>query len=328
MNPFKHLFSSPSRAEVMGIVIVGFIFTAGIAGGTAVVITRNAASSSDATVADDTTTTSAVQAEAETSTTTAEEPATPTAPATRPVTRPVSPPPNPTATAATTPPAQPATTSTTALVPPSLTGLTVRPANWYASWTYSDAVSLSWTTSGTVDGVTITYGTTTLNSTGGATLVTGLTPDTDYTFSVAAFNQAGESPSLTAMVHTRPDTAPVLSSIVKRDEGSFLVSAPDLSSAFVYLVVPGIDTAEHPPQPVCSSYSQEGQNQAECVFTGLDAGHWQIHSIRIVNKAGRSTSYFRNGRLVEYNLAAGSATTVAGPYQKSTLDLTTLDFDI
>lgn len=234
-------------------------------------------------------------------------------------------------TTTTAAPSAPSTTTTTALVaPPALTGVTVRPAHPYSHWTYSDAVSISWHSStGQIEGVKISYGSRSVDADPCCNvLVTGLTPDTAYNFSVAAYNSAGQGPVVTVSARTFPETAPTLSSIVKLEAGSFRVTAPNLHSAFMYLVVPGIDDVEHPPIPVCSAYTQPGDDHVDCVFSDLDPGHWEVHSLRIVDRTGRSTTYFRDGRLQEYGLAAGDATTVAGPYRKSTLNFGALSFDV
>lgn len=231
---------------------------------------------------------------------------------------------------------QPATTTSTVLLPPSApTGVAVRPATYYASWNYSDAVQVSWNAPPTITvRWRIRYDDTTIDtpSSGDSLgccqrLLTGLTPDRDYTFAVTAFNDAGESPAVTVTAHTRADTAPRLTSIIKNGPGSFHVTMPKLHSVFISLAVPDIDKIEHPPIPGCSAYPHN-DGQVDCNFTNLAAGHWQVHSIRVVDTTGRSTTYFADGRLQEYGLAAMEATTVAGPYRKTTLDFTPLAFDI
>ncbi|MGH8991772.1 MAG: fibronectin type III domain-containing protein [Acidimicrobiia bacterium] len=250
----------------------------------------------------------------------------------------------PTTTVTTAPPTSttepaPTTTTTVNLEPPVLTGLSVRPQYSYSHWSYSDAVQLTWNFLGavnmnggpSVEGVRIAYDDTSIkvppNSPGGYTLA-GLTPDRDYTFSVSAYNAAGEGPALSVSTRTFEDTAPVLSEIVKTGPGSFRVKAPNLHSVFIFLVVPGIDSTEHPPIPYCSAYTQAGENEAECVIDNLAPGHWQVHSVRIVDRTGRSTTYFGDGRLVEYGLAAGEATSVAGPYRQESFDFAPLEFEI
>jgi hypothetical protein len=226
----------------------------------------------------------------------------------------------------------PTSSTTVPPAPPVLTNLTVRPQYSYSSWNYSDAVSLSWSAAGPapVDGVRITYGDTTIKvaPTTATYMISGLTPERDYTFTVAAYNAAGEGPALSVSTRTFRDTAPVLSDIVKVGPGSFRVTAPTLHSFFVQLAVPNIDSVEHPPIPGCSAYTKAGENEAQCTISNLEPGHWKVHSVRIVDRTGRSTTYFGDGRLVEYGLAAMEATSVAGPYQKSAVDFTPLEFDV
>lgn len=86
------------------------------------------------------------------------------------------------------------------------------PANLTASAVMSGSVTLSWTASTDnvgVAGYTIAYGNASLFVTGTSTTVTGLTPETSYTFTVTAKDEAGNVSAASNAVTVTTEAAPV-----------------------------------------------------------------------------------------------------------------------